>query len=263
MSVLDYDHTNGIATIVLNNPPQNRMSEDLLKSFAAALHDLTSRDDTRAVLLRAEGENFGFGGDIASWLKHDAESVEKASREGLALFNAFENLPYPVVAEVQGICIGGALELVLRADIIVAADSAQFGHPEATVGIFTLVGGIQRVAERVGRTRAMQWALTAEMVAASTAKETGLINDVVPAAELRQAGQAWAEKLAKGPTLAHADHKTLLRAWSNGGIAAADDLIPAMLGKTLMSEDCQGSVKEAIEAAMQGKPRPEYDFKGK
>lgn len=108
-----------------------------------------------------------------------------------------------------------------------------------------------------------KWALTAEMVPASTAKEVGLINEVVPTIDLRQAGQGWVEKLAKGATLAHADHKTLLRAWSNGGITAADELMPAMLGKTLMNDDCQGSLLGAIEAAKHGQPRPEYKFQGK
>src|ERR1044072_8620192 len=84
----------------------------------------------------------------------------------LDVYNRFEQLPVPVIAAVQGLCFGGGLELALRADVVFAGQSARFGHPEQTLGITTLLGGIYRVAERVGRARAFEWALPSEQVPA-------------------------------------------------------------------------------------------------
>src|SRR6185312_2746448 len=97
--------------------------------------------------------NFSFGGDIMTW--PDARVRELRARFGhyMSVFNRFEHLPVPVVAAVQGLCFGGGLELALRADVIFAGASATFGHPEQTLGIVTVLGGIYRVAERVGRSR--------------------------------------------------------------------------------------------------------------
>ena len=263
MSTLRYTHDQGVATITLANPPQNRLSADVMQAFVVAVTDISARTDTRAVLVRAEGPDFSFGGDIAPWPEHTEETAAAMIGQGLPVANTFEDLPVPIVVAVQGHCMGGGFELALRGDIIVASDNAKFGHPEATIGIFTLLGGVQRVAERVGRTRATQWAFTAELVNAAQAQEIGLINEVVPQGELDATANQWIHRLANGPTLAHADHKKLLRAWSNGGIEAADALMPAMAGKALMTEDAQGSIAHAIEALKAGKPRPAYPFKGR
>ncbi len=263
MTKLDYTHIDGIATISLNNPPQNRLSSDVTSKLGAAILDISQRKDTRVVYFKAEGENFGFGGDINDWTKLDSEGINTMISDGIKLVNLFEDLPVPIVIAVQGHCLGGAFEMVLRGDIIVAADNAKFGHPEATVGVFTLLGGIQRVAERVGRTRAMQWALTCELIEANHAQELGLINEVVPLDQLEETAEAWVQRLAAGPTLAHADHKKLLRAWSDAGVHAADALMGEMAGKTMFSEDAQGSIAAAIAAAKEGKLRPAYPFKGK
>ena len=263
MSVVNYTHVDGVATITLNNPPQNRLSSDVTTGFARAVADITGREDTRVVYVKSEGPDFCFGGEITPWLKLTEESASGQNKQFLQLANIFEDLPVPTIAAVQGHCLGGGFELALRTDVIVAADNAKFGHPEATIGLFTLLGGIQRVAERVGRTRAMQWALTSELIAAKHAHEIGLITAVVPFTELATAAEAWVTKLSSGPTHAHADHKKLLRAWSNGGVKAADELMPKMIGKSLMTEDAQGSIAMAIEALKAGKPRPSYPFKGR
>jgi len=263
MSLLEYTHEQGVATIIFNNPPQNRLAKELTDKFTEAIMDLSQRKDTRVIYLKSKGPDFSFGADVGPWLGISSEEVHAFIANGVKLSNLFEDLPVPIVAAVQGHCLGGGFEFALRADVIVAADNAKFGHPEATIGLFTLLGGVQRVADRIGRTRAMQLALTAELLPADKAYEFGLINEVVPADQLEDAAQAWAQKLAKSATLAHADHKKLLRAWSNGGVHGADELMAEMAAKTLITEDVQGSLKGAIEAIKAGKPRPQYDFKGK
>lgn len=263
MSSLDYSHEDGVATITLKNPPQNRLSADLIQGFAAAVTDISNRNDTRVVYVKSEGPDFSFGGDIMPWLEHTEDSATQMIAQGMQMTNLFEDLPTPIVFAVQGHCLGGGFELALRGDIIVAADNAKFGHPEATIGVFTLLGGVQRVAERVGRTRAIQWAMTAEIIEAARAYETGLINQVVPLSDLYSAAEDWVNRLATSATLSHADHKKLLRAWSDGGVHAADALMPEMTGKVFMSEDAQGSLRGAIDAVKAGQPRPAYPFKGR
>lgn len=263
MPALEYAHTDGVATITLNNPPQNRIGAAIGEGLTAAIMDLSKRDDTRVLLLKANGSDFSFGGDITAWEGQSAEEFSTGIGQAVMLTNMLQDLPFPIVVAVQGNCTGGGFELTLRGDIIVAADNAKFGHSEATIGVFTFLGGVQRVAERVGRTRAMQWAITAELIEAQKALDIGLINEVVSASELDAAAQAWVYKLKEGSTLAHAAHKKLLRAWSNGGIEAADALMGEMAGKILHSEDAQGALPAAIEAVQAGKPRPDYSFKGR
>ena len=263
MSVLEYRHNDGVATITLNNPPQNRLSGELIMSLGAAVQDLAGRDDTRVLLLRANGPDFSHGGDITTWADQSAEEFSELISQGVMLTGLFQDLPFPIVAAVQGYCGGGGFEITLRGDIIIAADNATFGHSEASIGVFTFLGGVQRVAERVGRTRAMQWAITAERVDATTALSSGLINDVVPLDELESTAQAWVDRLKNSATLSHAAHKKLLRAWSDGGVSAADALMGSMAGDILHSGDAQACLPGAIEAVKAGKSRPDFQFSGK
>lgn len=263
MAAATYEHENGVATLTLSFPPENRLGDDVLAVFGGAIKDLIGRNDTRVMLIQADGEDFSLGGDIRQWRDNSAEEFEERMKQGLAAANVLEQLPFPVVVATQGRCRGGGLELALRGDIIIASDDAQFGHPEATIGVFTFLGGVQRVADRVGRSRAMQWALTAEMVPAKEALAVGLVNEVVPRAELRAAAQRWVTLLSTTATRAHADHKRLLRAWSDGGVAAADALMPKMAGVILHTEDVQKNLPAAIDAFENGRPRPTFEFNGK
>src|ERR1700749_1729004 len=101
------------------------------------------------------------------------------------------------------------------------------------------------------------------MIEANRAHDIGLINEIVPRARLYARADEVVKQLAGGPTLVHADHKKLLRAWSSDGMAAADALMPAMAGKSLVTGDEKGSLKNAIDALKAGKPRPKYPFKGR
>ncbi|MEO1078554.1 MAG: enoyl-CoA hydratase-related protein [Pseudomonadota bacterium] len=263
MPAVNYTHSEGVARITLNNPPQNRLTNDLIAGLGAAIQDLAGRSDTRVLLLNAEGPNFSYGGDITTWLDSTEESFSESIKAGLGLTGAFQSLPFPVIVAVQGYCGGGGFEIALRGDVIVAADDAKFCHSEASISAFTFLGGVQRVAERVGRTRALQWALTAEQVGAQDALHAGLINEVVPLSELSNAAERWLDRFKDSATLSHAAHKTLLRAWSDGGVAAADALMPSMAGKILMSADSQGCLPDAIEAVKAGASRPQFTFHGK
>lgn len=263
MTALHYVHDAGVATITLDSPPQNRLGGELVAGLGAAVQDLAGRADTRVVLLRANGPDFSHGGDITAWPDQSEEQFSQLIAGGLALTNLLHDLPVPVVVAVQGFCGGGGFELALRGDIIIAAEDAVFCHTEASIGVFTFLGGVQRVAERVGRTRAVQWAITGERVDSRTALASGLVNEVVPSGEFEAAVDAWVERLKSGATLAHAAHKRLVNAWAAGGVPAADRLLADMAGKILHSEDVQRCLPAAIEALEAGRPRPAFTFSGR
>ena len=251
-----------LATIILNNPPQNRLSPQM----ADELYDIVNtigRSDARAALLKAEGPDFSFGGDIVPWPEMSPHELRALFERYLSAFNQFERLPIPTVAAVQGLCFGGGLELAVRADVIFAGASARFGHPEQSIGIVTVLGGVYRIAERVGRSRAIEWALTSEQVPATVMERYGVVNRVVEDKALIEEATAFANRLAKGPTRAHAAHKALLRAWATGGIAAADEVILDIAMPLFETEDVKSALPLAIAAAKAGKPRPVFNFQGR
>jgi len=262
MSHLTVNFSEGLATIVIDRPPQNRIDDQMVGELAAAVTEI-ERSEARAVLVRSEGENFSFGGDIMTW--PDASVRELRARFGhyMSVFNRFEHLPLPVVAAVQGLCFGGGLELALRADVIFAAESATFGHPEQSLGIVTVLGGIYRVAERAGRSRASEWALTSEKVPAATMERFGVVNRVVADVDLLKESSDFARKAARGPTRAYAAHKALLRAWAVGGIAAADEAMFDIAMPLFDTDDARRGIRSAVDALNAGRPRPVMDFNGR
>ncbi|MFC0397932.1 enoyl-CoA hydratase/isomerase family protein [Paraburkholderia rhizosphaerae] len=262
MSHLFLDVSNQVATISLDNPPQNRLAEQMIGELQEVLTAI-SRSDARAVLLRADGPDFSFGGDILPWDGMSNAELRSLFERYLSAFNRFERLPLPVIAAVQGLCFGGGLELALRADIVFAGESARFGHPEQTLGIATMLGGIYRVAQQAGRFLAAEWAFTSEPVRADTMERFGVVNRVVPDRDLLEQANAFALKLAKGPTRAHAAHKALLRSWATGGVDAADDALFDIAMPLFDTEDAKVGLTSAIKAANAGKPRPAVEFKGR
>jgi enoyl-CoA hydratase/carnithine racemase len=251
-----------VATITLSNPPQNRIDDQMIDELDVAIEAIGG-SDARAVVLRSEGENFSFGGDILPWPEESVRQLRARFERYMSVFNRFERMPLPVVAAVQGLCFGGGLELAMRADVLFAASDATFGHPEQTLGIVTLLGGIYRVAERAGRSRATEWALTSEKVPAATMERFGIVNRVVDGAALIDETTAFAKKIARGPTRAHAAHKALLRAWAVSGVAAADEALLDIAMPLFETRDVTRGLISAVDALKAGKARPVMDFQGR
>jgi len=262
MSHLEYIIEDDIALIVLQNPPQNRLSPQMLEEFSAAI-DAIGKSEARALLVTAEGPDFSFGGDIVPWVDLNDRELRTLFEGYLNAFNKFERLSIPTVAAVRGLCFGGGLELAVRADVIFAADGARFGHPEQSLGIVTLLGGIYRVAEKAGRAKAMEWALTSEQVPAQTMALHGVVNRVVSADELDDEAHAFAKRVARGPTKAHAAHKALLRIWASGGVAVADEAMFDIAMPLFKTADVELALPTSVELFKAGKPRHAFDFKGK
>jgi enoyl-CoA hydratase/carnithine racemase len=259
---LHVEHRDRVAEIVLDHPQQNRIDDLMIDELATAI-DSIERSDARAVLLRSQGENFSFGGDIMTWPGASTRDLRARFERYMSVFNRFERMPLPVIAAVQGLCFGGGLELAARADMILAGTSATFGHPEQSLGIVTILGGVYRIAERAGRSRAFEWSMTSEKVPAETMERFGVVNRVIPDAELLAEARAFAHKVSRGPTRAYAAHKALLRAWAVGGTAAADQAMFDIAMPLFETADVQRGLHSAVEALKAGKPRPVLEFNGK
>ena len=253
----------GVATFTLDNPPQNRLNTELMLGCAAAIEQVKGDESVRVVVIRAEGENFSYGGEIATWDMADPERMVQLFALGLQVSNALEQLPVPVIAAVHGNCFGGGFEIALRADVIIAAESARFCHTEAAIGVFTLLGGVQRVAERAGRARAARWALTSEKVSAADALAAGVVAEVVPDDRARCGHRALGVPARSRRTRAHATHKALLQRLGQRRREAADDLMPALAGALLRTGDAQFGVASAVKADEAGIDRAELDFSGR
>ena len=261
MHHLTWSVESAVAELVLSNPPQNRIDEQAVEELTAAVDEI-ERGAVRAVLLRADGTDFSFGGAIDTWSSLTNRELRTLFDKFLAAFNRFERLPVPVIAAVQGLCYGGGLELVLRADVVYAGESSRFGHPEQSIGLTTLLGGVYRMAARVGCARAVEWSTTSEQVPAETMAQVGAVNHVVPDAELLTAARSFATKLANGPPRAYAVNKALLRAWTDGGISGADNVLFDLAMPLFETDDVRRGISSAVDALRAGKPRPALDFTG-
>jgi enoyl-CoA hydratase/carnithine racemase len=241
-----FETSGPLAILTLANPPLNLLSGELLDELGAAVREL-KRLPIRALMLRAEGKVFSAGADVSGF----KGKTEKAARESFAahqqMITDLEALPFPTLAAVQGMCVGGGLEVVLACDLIWAAASARFGQLEATIGTTTLLGGVQRLAERAGSARAREIIYTAEPYDAATFERWNIVNRVVPDDAFESQTRAFAERLANGPTLAYAAGKRMVRAYLDGGIRAADSVVGEVGPPLFQSEDMRAAVAALVE----------------
>src|SRR6187397_3751384 len=191
----------GVAIITLDHPPVNALSAKLLEELEEAYEELDVSDETRAIVIRGEGEKaFVAGADITEFPAL-REQIEEAAETGSArgiqkLALRMDAGRTPVVAAIHGYCLGGGLELAMACDIRIAADDAQLGQPEIKLGLIPGGGGTQRLPRLVGAGRALLLNLTGDFVDASTGYDWGLVEKVVPAAELEDASLAVAGRIA-------------------------------------------------------------------
>jgi enoyl-CoA hydratase/carnithine racemase len=262
MSHLTCAIEDGVATILIDNPPQNRLGLEHLDSFEAAI-DKIGDSGARAVLVRAEGDNFSYGGDISPWPGQSAGELRALFERWLTVYNRFERLPIPTLAAVKGLCLGGGFELALRCDLIIAGASAKFGQPEQTLALTTLLGGVYRVAERAGRSFAANMAFTSAQIAADEMHSRGIVTRLVSDSDLDAASLELALQLAHGPTRAHAAHKALLRLWALGSVQAADEAIFDISMPLFKTQDALRGLASATDALKRGKKRPTLTFDGR
>ncbi|MER7677441.1 MULTISPECIES: enoyl-CoA hydratase/isomerase family protein [unclassified Streptomyces] len=192
----------GVGTLRLDRPPMNALdvaTQDRLKELA---EEVTRRTDVRAVVIHGGEKVFAAGADIKEMQAMDHAAMIVRSRALQDSFSAVARIPKPVVAAITGYALGGGCELALCADFRIAADDAKLGQPEILLGLIPGAGGTQRLSRLIGPSKAKDLIFTGRMVKAEEALSLGLVDRIVPAAEVYTAAHAWAAKLAQGPAIA-------------------------------------------------------------
>ena len=190
-----------IATITLDRPKVlNALSPAVIAEIGQALRELETDDAVRAVVITGGPKVFAAGADIGDMAERTA--AEQLMRDQTGAWAPIAGFKKPLVAAVNGYCLGGGCELALMCDVIVAGDSARFGQPEINLGIIPGAGGTQRWPRTAGKYAAMEVMLTGAMVSARRAYELGLVNKVVPAEMAVTVAQRMARQLAEKPPLA-------------------------------------------------------------
>lgn len=181
-----YEKKGPIAYVTLNRPKVlNALNQKTWEELRSAFED--ARDDAavRGVIVTGAGDKaFAAGADISELAQTTAVEAEKGSSYGQEVLNLVENLGKPVIAAVNGFALGGGCETAMACSIRVAAENAKFGVPEVTLGLIPGGGGTQRLPRLVGKGRALELILSGKMISADEAYRIGLVNEVVPAAEL-------------------------------------------------------------------------------
>jgi enoyl-CoA hydratase len=187
-----------VALVTIDNPPMNALSAALLDELEAEIDALDADAGVRAIVLRGGGDRaFVAGADIKEFPALRETASEGGSARGIQrLGHRMDAADTPFVAAIHGYCLGGGLELAMCCDVRVCADNATLGQPEIQLGLIPGGGGTQRLPRLVGQGRAMFLNLTGDFVDADTAYQWGLVERVVPAAELEGAAIAIADRIA-------------------------------------------------------------------
>ena len=199
------EHDKGIATLYINRPEKlNALNKATIQELHETLKMVDENPDVRVIIITGNGEKaFVAGADIAEFAHFSAEEGAQLAAQGQQLlFDFIENMKTPVIAAVNGFALGGGLELAMACHFRIASENAKMGLPETSLGVIPGYGGTQRLAQLVGKGRAMEMILTAGMIDADTAKIYGLVNHVVPQEDLLSAYMTIATRIMKNSPVA-------------------------------------------------------------
>jgi 2-(1,2-epoxy-1,2-dihydrophenyl)acetyl-CoA isomerase len=254
-------HEEGVATLALNRPERmNALNKDLIVALHESLCRVESDKNTRVVILTGLGRAFCAGGDLGligkSREENNIAALEPLLRTGMQAILKMRTMRQPVIAAVNGPAAGAGMNIALAADIRVASEAATFGQNFAKVGLFPDYGGTYFLPELIGPARAAEMFYTGDMIDAQTALRLGIVNRVVPAAQLEAETKALALKIAQGPAMAIRAVKRALFGSSKARLAKFLEREVQEQMDCFLSQDCS----EGIRAFME-KRKP--NFKGK
>jgi enoyl-CoA hydratase len=203
-----------VVILTLNRPDKlNALSRELLGELSLQVAELSTDPSVRCAILTGAGDKaFAAGADIAAMSEMTPTQAKAFAETGHRLGHAIESAPFPFLAAVNGFALGGGCELALACDFAYASDKAKLGQPEVNLGVIPGFGGTQRLARRVGAARARELCMTGDMIGAEEALRIGLVNAVVPHAELLPRVREVAKKIAsKGPLAIAAIKRVVVR----------------------------------------------------
>jgi enoyl-CoA hydratase/carnithine racemase len=243
--VLTDVRADGVATLRLNRPPMNALSQALLGEIGGAAQRFADDDAVKAVVVFGGEKAFAAGADITEFGDQAA-----AKRMGRAFRDAFDRLaaiPRPVIAAVNGFALGGGLELAMSCDLRIASDKARVGQAEILLGIIPGAGGTQRLPRLVGPARAKELIWSGRQVKADEALAIGLVDRVAGADELESHALAWAGELASGAVVAMGLAKQAIDGGLDGSLARGLDLEAEAFIEVFGTDDARHGVASFLE----------------
>ena len=205
-SMLSCTVEGAVATLLINHPPANTLTPELLAELSTMFDQVAKDEAVKVVVLTGTGRFFIAGADIRVLASiASSKDGEAMALQGQAILDRIEGFGKPVIAAINGICLGGGLELAMCCHIRLAAEGSRLGQPEINLGIMPGFGGTQRLARIIGQSKAMELILTGEPISAQEAKTIGLVSQVVSPEDLLRQAQGLARTIAsKGQMAVHA-----------------------------------------------------------
>jgi len=199
-----FKNESGVGTITINRPDKlNALNRETILEIGRLFKTLETDSNTKVVILTGAGEKaFVAGADISEFNNLGVEEGKALSREGHEVFNYIESFPKPVIAAINGFVLGGGCELAMACHLRIASQNALFGQPEVKLGLIPGYGGTQRLPQLIGKTKALELLMTAEMIKADEALSLGLVNYVTSPETLIEKCQEVAKKITKQAPLA-------------------------------------------------------------
>jgi enoyl-CoA hydratase len=241
MTPVRLDHDGALAVITLDSPPLNLFDADLIMALQAAVTSVAA-SSARGLLIQAAGRAVSAGVDVQTFVGLTPETGAALWRDWFEMIHAIEDLPIPTVFAAHALCLTAAFEVSLACDLLLAAESSRFGLVELVVGLTPSMGGPQRLASRAGPARARELVYSGELYDAATLERWNVVNRVLPDDGFAEAARSFAQRLANGPTRAHAATKAIVAAAVTGGPRAADEVTPDLSGALFATDDLRNAV---------------------
>ena len=245
---LSYTVEDFVATLTINHPPVNALTHDLLQELDETIDALHGDEAVRAMVLTGVGRFFIAGADIRilAGIPSSFEGTEMALR-GQAILNKIDHSEKPVIAAINGTCLGGGLELAMCCHIRVAADGARLGQPEINLGIIPGFGGTQRLTRIIGRAKATQLILTGDTISAQEARALGLVSEVFSPDDLLRQAQGLARKIASKGRVAVRAALQAIREGTDLSLTEGLTVEARLFGETCDSEDRKEGTRAFLE----------------